>query len=92
MFQGTPLKYNGESNGAINVFGYSIFNVHFTGSKTGSDVIDDGIRIFNALTGYTVSGHLSTNAYFADIEVWPIFWQMKVQGRIEIKAQLLISV
>ena len=31
------------------------------------------------------------NFWFADIEIMPIFWQMKVRGRIEMKAQLLIK-
>ena len=61
-FKGLALKFYGESNGAIKIFGYKIFNLHFTGSGTGSDVIDVGNRLFKALTDYTVSGHLSTNA------------------------------
>ena len=54
-FKGLPLKFHGESNGAIKIFGYKIFNLHFTGSGTGSDVIDVGIRLFKALTDYTAS-------------------------------------
>ena len=61
-FKGLPLKFYGESNGAIKIFGYQIFNVNFTGSRTGSDVIDVGNRLFKTFTGLTVSGHLSTNA------------------------------
>ena len=51
--------------------------MHFTGSGTGSDVIDVGNRLFKALTDYTVSGHLPTNAEFSDIKVLPIFWLNK---------------
>jgi len=61
-FKGLPLKFDGESNGAIKIFGYKIFNLHFIGSGTGNDVIDVGNRLFKAVTDYTVSGHLSTNA------------------------------
>ena len=61
-FKGLALKLYGESNGAIKMFGYKIFNLHFTGSGTESDVIDVGNRLFKALNNYTVSGHLSTNA------------------------------
>ena len=54
--------------------------MHLTGSRTGSDVINIENRLFKVLT---VSDHLWTNAKLADIESWPIFWQIKVRGRIK---------
>ena len=55
MFLGTPPKFHGKSNSAIKIFGYRIFNLHLTGSRTGSDVINVGNRLLKALTGYTDS-------------------------------------
>ena len=76
MFQrtlSTDLKFHGESNGAIKNFGYLIFNLHSTGSRTGSHVIGLRNGSFKVLTGYTVSDHLCTNAKFADIEFFGKF-------------------
>ena len=56
-----PLKFQGESNGAKK-FGHINFNLYFTGSGTGSDIIDVGYRLLKDLIDYTLSGHLSTNA------------------------------
>ena len=42
-------------------------------------MVNHVISTGQALAGYTVSGHLSIYPEFADIEVCPIFWQMKVR-------------
>ena len=54
-------------NGSIEP--YKMINKHFTDS----DVIEIGNRLFKPLTGYAVSGYLSTTAYLADAEVCPVF-------------------